>query len=158
RNIIELDDMETLDLPGGGMTALPFLGEHADLNIRTKAAHLIRLGGRSIICAADSSNLDPELYRHIHRSIGDIDILFLGMECDGAPLSWIYGPLLTGPLERSMDQSRRLSGSDFNRATRIVDELSCKQVFVYAMGQEPWLGFITSIKYTEESKPIVESN
>jgi hypothetical protein len=26
------------------------------------------------------------------------------------------------------------------------------------MGQEPWLGYLTSIKYTEESKPIVESN
>jgi hypothetical protein len=26
------------------------------------------------------------------------------------------------------------------------------------MGQEPWLNYIMSIKYTEESRPIVESN
>ena len=26
------------------------------------------------------------------------------------------------------------------------------------MGQEPWLGHIMSLKYTEESRPITESN
>jgi hypothetical protein len=26
------------------------------------------------------------------------------------------------------------------------------------MGQEPWLGYIMSLKYTEESRPIIESN
>jgi len=26
------------------------------------------------------------------------------------------------------------------------------------MGQEPWLEYISSIKYTDESKPIVESD
>jgi hypothetical protein len=31
-------------------------------------------------------------------------------------------------------------------------------VYVYAMGQEPWLNYITSIKYTPESRPIVESD
>ena len=33
-----------------------------------------------------------------------------------------------------------------------------KEVYVYAMGQEPWLNYIMSIKYTEQSRPIVESN
>jgi hypothetical protein len=31
-------------------------------------------------------------------------------------------------------------------------------VSVYAMGQEPWLNYVMSIKYTEQSRPIVESN
>jgi hypothetical protein len=31
-------------------------------------------------------------------------------------------------------------------------------VYVYAMGQEPWLTFLTSLQYTDESRPIVESN
>jgi hypothetical protein len=31
-------------------------------------------------------------------------------------------------------------------------------VYVYAMGQEPWCEFISSIKYTDESNPIVQSN
>jgi hypothetical protein len=26
------------------------------------------------------------------------------------------------------------------------------------MGQEPWLNYLTSIHYTDQSKPIVESN
>jgi hypothetical protein len=26
------------------------------------------------------------------------------------------------------------------------------------MGQEPWLTYLTSIQYTDESRPIVESN
>jgi hypothetical protein len=31
-------------------------------------------------------------------------------------------------------------------------------VYVYAMGQEPWLNYVMSLKYTEESRPITESN
>lgn len=32
------------------------------------------------------------------------------------------------------------------------------EVYVYAMGQEPWCEFISSIKYTDQSNPIVQSN
>jgi L-ascorbate metabolism protein UlaG (beta-lactamase superfamily) len=157
-NVIEIEEMETLEIDGGTITAVPFLGEHADLNIRTKTAPLIRVGGRSIMCAADSCNLETKLYELVNREIDHLDILFLGMECDGAPLSWIYGALLTTPIGRGMDQSRRLSGSDYPRAIDLVTKLRCEHVYVYAMGQEPWLSYITSIEYTKESKPIVESN
>lgn len=158
KNVVEIDEMETIEVAGGSITALPFLGEHADLNIRSKAAHLVRFGEKSIVCAADSSNIEPKLYEHIHRLVGNIDILFLGMECDGAPLTWIYGPLITTLVDRKMDRSRRLSGSDFERGMAIIETLKCKQVYIYAMGQEPWLCYLTSIVYTDESKPIVESN
>ena len=40
----------------------------------------------------------------------------------------------------------------------IINQLNPAQVYVYAMGQEPWLTFLTSIQYTDESRPIVESN
>jgi hypothetical protein len=80
------------------------------------------------------------------------------MECDGAPLSWLYGPLMTKPLDRKMDQSRRFGGSDYERGIGIVNQFNCKEVYVYAMGQEPWLNYIMSIKYTEESNPIIASN
>jgi hypothetical protein len=30
--------------------------------------------------------------------------------------------------------------------------------YVYAMGQEPWLNYVMSVKYTPESHPIVQSN
>jgi hypothetical protein len=108
--------------------------------------------------AADSCNVEPALYKHIRREFGEIRALFVGMECDGAPLSWLYGPLLSRRLTRAQDESRRLSGSNCAQAIDIIEALGCKEVFVYAMGQEPWLNFIMSIKYTLESKPIVESN
>jgi L-ascorbate metabolism protein UlaG (beta-lactamase superfamily) len=158
KNVIELDEMETIPVPGGSLTGIPFLGEHGDLNTRTKLAHYVKLGGRSLLYAADSRNVDNKLYERVHESIGDIETVFIGMECDGAPLSWLYGPLLMRPLERKLDQTRRFSGSDFVRAFDIVRIFNSKEVYVYAMGQEPWLNFITSIKYTDESNPIVESN
>lgn len=40
----------------------------------------------------------------------------------------------------------------------IVTQLNAKQVYIYAMGMEPWLTFLTSIQYTEQSRPIVESD
>src|SRR5213079_232062 len=89
--------------------------------------------------------------------IGDVDVLFLGMECDGAPLSWLYGPLLTHRLERAADESRRLAGCSYEQALNLVETLKCREVYVYAMGQEPWLNYVMSIKYTDASKPIVES-
>lgn len=158
KNVVEIDEMEEIEVVDGTLTGLPFLGEHSDLNIRTKLAHLIQLKGRSILCVADSNNLQPKLYDHLHNLIGELDVLFIGMECDGAPLSWLYGPLLTKSISRKMDQSRRLDGSNFERALDIVERFAPRQIYVYAMGQEPWLTHLTSISYTKTSRPIVESN
>lgn len=157
-NVVELDHMERLDLGIGSITALPFLGEHSDLNVRCKAAYLLRIGNRSILFAADSCNIEPRLYDHLYQEIGDVDAIFLGMECDGAPLSWLYGPLLTKKIERAVDESRRLAGSDFEQAIAIVRRFNSKSTYVYAMGQEPWLGHIMSLKYTEQSRQITESD
>lgn len=158
RQVREIDELEAIEVEGGAITGLPFFGEHADLNIRTKIAYLINLEGNSIVCAADSNNIEPQLYAHLRDVVGEVDIFFVGMECDGAPLSWLYGPLLTRPLPRKMDQSRRFDGSNFIKAFDIVQRLRPRQVYVYAMGQEPWLTYLTSIQYTEASRPIVESN
>jgi L-ascorbate metabolism protein UlaG (beta-lactamase superfamily) len=155
--VTELAEMETLTFSGGSITGLPFFGEHADLAVATKLAHLVQLGDVRLLFAADSCNIEPKVYQHIHRALGDIDVLFLGMECDGAPLSWLYGPLLVQPLERGMDQSRRLAGSDYQQGMAIVNEFNCKEAYVYAMGQEPWLNYVMSIKYTDQSRPIIES-
>lgn len=154
----EIDELETIAVDGGSVTGLPFFGEHADLNIKSKLGHLIVLNGKSVLCAADSNNLEPKLYEHVHDWIGDVDVLFVGMECEGGPLSWLYGPLMPKPLIRKFDQSRRLNGSDYGKGIEIVKRLKPKQVYVYAMGQEPWLTFITSIQYTDQSRPIVEAN
>jgi len=157
-NVIELDEMQTLRVDSGSVTGVPFLGEHCDLNVRSKLAYLVEMKGHRLMFAADSCNIEPLLYHHIRREFGEVRALFVGMECDGAPLSWLYGPLLSRRFERAQDESRRLSGSNCAQAISIVEALGCKEVFVYAMGQEPWLNFVMSIKYTPESKPIMESN
>ncbi len=158
RNVIEIPEMGEIRDGDVSITGLPFFGEHADLDIQTKLAWLVKIGPNALLFAADSCNIEPRLYEHIHREVGDVDALFLGMECDGAPLSWLYGPLLTQRVERAMDESRRLAGSNYEQGSSIVDLFHCREVYVYAMGQEPWLNYIMSIKYTAESRPIVESN
>jgi L-ascorbate metabolism protein UlaG (beta-lactamase superfamily) len=158
RNVIEISEMEEIPFQQGSITALPFLGEHGDLNVLTKSAYLLRMGKHKLMFAADSCNISPDIYRHVHSDVGDVDALFVGMECDGAPMSWIYGPLLTQKLERQKDHSRRLAGSNYERALSIVEQFRCKEVYVYALGQEPWLNYVMSIKYTEKSNPIIHSN
>src|SRR5262249_4931524 len=74
-NVIELDQMESLELENGSITALPFWGEHADLNIRCKAAHLVRIGNHSLLFAADSCNIEPRLYEHLYHEIGSVDVI-----------------------------------------------------------------------------------
>ncbi|MBP5973108.1 MBL fold metallo-hydrolase [Brasilonema sp. CT11] len=159
KKVIEFDEMENIEIEGGMIIGLPFFGEHGDLNIRTKIAYVISLQGKTIFIAADSNNIQPKVYEYIHSFLGnDVDVLFLGMECDGGPFTWLYGPLLTQPLARNMDQSRRFNGSDYEKAIDLVNQLNPREVYVYAMGQEPWLTFLTSIQYTEDSRPIIESN
>jgi L-ascorbate metabolism protein UlaG (beta-lactamase superfamily) len=158
KNVIEISEMEEIHRNGVHITGLPFFGEHADLNIQSKIAWLVKVGPHALLFAADSCNIEPRLYELIHREIGNVDALFLGMECDGAPLSWLYGPLLTQRVERAMDESRRLSGSNYEQGMNLIHRFGCREAYVYAMGQEPWLNYIMSIKYTAESRPIVESN
>ncbi|WP_347252120.1 MBL fold metallo-hydrolase [Legionella sp.] len=157
KSVISLGELEKINIPNGFIQGLPFLGEHGDLHIQTKIAHFINIENKKILCAADSNNLDPALYDHLQPIVGDLDLLFVGMECDGAPLSWLYQAILLKPLNRKMDQSRRLNGSDFVKAKYIVDTFNCKQVYVYALGQEPWLNYVMSVNYTVESAPIVQS-
>lgn len=157
-NVIELEEMESVEAPGCTITGLPFLGEHADLDIRSKLCFHVSVGSLSVLFAADSCNVAPRVYECVHSIIGDIHVIFLGMECDGAPLSWVYNPLLPEPLARDKDQTRRLAGSNYERGMKLVEQFNPKEVYVYAMGQEPWLTYISSIKYTDESNPIIASN
>jgi L-ascorbate metabolism protein UlaG (beta-lactamase superfamily) len=158
KNVISIEEFERIPISTGMVTGVPFFGEHSDLAIRTKSAYLVETGPNRLLFAADSCNVEPRLYEHVQKILGNIDVLFLGMECDGAPLSWLYGPLLTKPLDRKMDHSRRLAGSNYERGIDIVNRFNCKEAYVYAMGQEPWLNYVMSIKYTDESNPIKASN
>ena len=157
-NILTLDELESIALPEGKILSIPVLGEHGDLNIATKNAYWITLKGRSILCAADSNNLDSQLYAHIRHLLGDLDFLFIGMECEGAPFTWAYGPLLSSTTPHQQAQTRRLNGSNAERSLNLVNQLNPQQVYIYAMGQEPWLTYITSINYTPDAAPILESD
>lgn len=157
-NVHGLAEMESIEIADVTVTSLPFTGEHCDLNILTKSCYLVEVAGFKLMFLADSRILEPRLYENIHRETGDVDVLFLGMECDGAPLSWLYGPLMPKKPPRDQDATRRLSGSDCKRGMYLVDIFHPKEVYVYAMGLEPWIEFITSTKYTDDSNPIVQSN
>ncbi|BBB57909.1 N-acyl-phosphatidylethanolamine-hydrolyzing phospholipase D (plasmid) [Candidatus Megaera polyxenophila] len=157
-SVITLEEFESLQLLDGIITAVPFLGEHCDLNIHSKVAYFIKLKNNSFLFAADSNNLDSNLYKNIFKKLGKLDVFFIGMECVGAPLTWQYGPLLTSKIENSQDQSRRLSGSDFKKALEIVELSKAQQVYVYAMGQEPWLNYIMALDYSDSSYQITESD
>ncbi|MCG8312773.1 MAG: thioester reductase domain-containing protein [Pseudomonadales bacterium] len=157
-NVVEVDHLENIYFPEGFITPLPFLGEHGDLDIATKAAWRVEAHGRSIMCVADSDNLDNTLYEHLSLLYGTVDILFLGMECEGAPYTWAYGPLLSKPASRKQADSRRLNGSDSVRGLQLIEQLQPSAIYVYAMGMEPWLKYITSIHYEEDSLAIIESN
>jgi L-ascorbate metabolism protein UlaG (beta-lactamase superfamily) len=157
-NIIEIDEMEEVKFKNCIITGLPFTVDHNDLNIKAKTCFHVAIDKITFLFVADSRVVEPKIYEHVHRVIGNVDVVFLGMECDGAPLSWLYDPLLTEDLSRDKDQSRRLAGSDFEKGMHLINIFHPKEVYVYAMGQEPWLEFISSIKYTAESNPIVQSN
>ncbi|MDK1287002.1 MBL fold metallo-hydrolase [Pseudoalteromonas umbrosa] len=157
-NVIEVDDMEVINLKSGTVTSIPFLGEHGDLNIRSKSAWLIETQGKKLYFGADSSNPDCELFEHIRKSIGSLDYLFIGMECVGAPYTWSYGALHTQMVSKSIKNSRRLNGSDCKQALGIIDKLTPDHVYIYALGMEPWYKYLMGIEYDDESTQIVESN
>ncbi len=156
--VSEVEDMEEIDVVGGKITSLPFLGEHGDLNIRSKTAWFVELLGKKMFLGADSSNLDPNMYHHIHKVIGDIDMLAIGMECVGAPYTWMYGALHTQKISKAIKDSRRLNGCDAKLAFGMTQIFNPKEVYIYALGLEPWYNYMMGLEYDEDSTQIIESN
>jgi len=150
--VTEVDDFSEVEFPGGKVIATPFLGEHADLDIRAKTTYCVRFAGRTVFVGADSSGIDPGLYRYMRNHVGQVDMAFLGMECAGAPLTWLYGALLTQPVTKKMSDSRTLSGSNAEQAAGIMTELGATEAYVYAMGEETWLvGHVMATSYNADS-------
>lgn len=149
--VTEVDDFDELRFDGGRIVAAPFFGEHCDLDIRAKASYWIDIAGRGVFVGADTSGIEPELYGRMRSGVGATDMAFIGMECDGAPLTWLYSSLFTQPVPRKMAITRKLSGSNAVQATGIVDQLGAREAYVYAMGQEDWLQHVMATSYTPES-------
>jgi len=153
-----LEMMDSVTIPNGTILSLPFTGEHADLSIYSKQAIALSLEGRQFIFLIDSDCRDPMLYQKVMRKIGVVDALFIGMECHGAPLNWLYEPILGKPVNRRNNESRRLSGADNDRAWSILGEIKAPEVFVYALGQEPWMKYVMGLQYEPGSVQLTESS
>lgn len=153
-----MNSCDRMDIPDGTILSLPFTGEHADLNVYSKHTIALTLLGRTFLFLIDSDGRDITLYKRMMRRLGDVDALFIGMECQGAPLNWLYEPLLTKPVNRRNNESRRLCGADCERAWNILGEVKPANVFVYAMGQDPWMKYIMGLEYEPDSVQLTESN
>ncbi len=157
-DVIEIDDLDEIAIPDGKIVGIPFFGEHGDLNIRSKTAWYIELLGRKMFFGADSSNPDKKLYERLGEIYNEIDVLAIGMECVGAPYTWLYGALHTKMVSKAIKESRRLNGSDCDQAFPMVEAFKAKRVFVYALGMEPWYKYFMGIEYDENSRQVIESN
>lgn len=154
--VTEVDDLEEIALPGGRITSIPFLGEHGDLNIRSKTAWLIEIDGRKCFFGADSANPDLALYENLREVLSDLDVFAIGMECVGAPYTWLYGALHTKVVPKVIKESRRLNGSDCKQALSIIRMLQPRRVFIYALGREPWYKYFMGLQYDDHSVQIQE--
>lgn len=157
-DIEAMDDLQVEEIPGGHLVSIPFPGEHCGLEIQSKHCALVVLEGVRILFLVDSDAVDLALYTRLKKHIGHIDALFIGMECHGAPVTWLYGPLLQKTMLRRDDESRRGNGSNCDRAWRVIQELGCDNIFIYAMGMEPWNNHLLGLEYSADSVQITESN
>ncbi len=151
RDVRALDVFDALPFDGGQLVSMPFTGEHGDLDIHAKQTLFVEMAGRRFFFLVDSDAIDPGLYDTVAQMLGRLDAMYIGMECFGAPMSWLYGPLLGKPLSRKDNLSRRLNASDSERAWRLVTRLDCRHTMVYAMGQEPWMRYLMGDELGDDS-------
>jgi L-ascorbate metabolism protein UlaG (beta-lactamase superfamily) len=144
-NVVEVEPLDSIALNGGEIVAAPFLGEHNDLP-HAKSGYLIRAAGQQVLFAADSNCLDKRMYENLRQQYGAIKVVFLGMECVGAPLYWVYGPLLPKLPDRKQCETRRSKGSDANAAMQLLNAVQSEQVYIYAIGREPWLQYFMALE------------
>ncbi|GAB4185278.1 MAG: MBL fold metallo-hydrolase [Wenzhouxiangellaceae bacterium] len=155
--VSEVEDLDVIGVADGKIVSVPFLGEHGDLNIRSKTAWYVELCGRKFFFGADSSNPDRALYEHLGEIFRPLDVLAIGMECVGAPYTWLYGALHTKPVSKSIKNSRRLNGSDCEQALPMVSAFAADRVCIYALGLEPCYKYFMGLEYDDDSKQIEES-
>lgn len=134
--------LQQLTIADGEVLCLPFFGEHGDLDVDTKLSYRIRFGEINILFFADSRIIDDQVYANLVPIIGDVEMMFIGLASQGAPMSWLYGPYLTQTVNRNDDKNRSLSASDADHAIKCTSIFKPKQAHIYAMGREPWLQFI----------------
>jgi L-ascorbate metabolism protein UlaG (beta-lactamase superfamily) len=156
KSVVELEPLEEIEMPGGSIIGVPFLGEHGDL-AHSKSGYVVRLGPQQILFGADSDCLDGQIYVNIRKALGPIETVFLGTECVGAPLYWGCGPLFPKKQERQIEESRRYHGSDSNAGLKILELVGARRIYNYAMGMEPWVEHLLGLGLTENDPQYIES-
>ncbi|MGW5456693.1 MBL fold metallo-hydrolase [Nocardia sp. NPDC003979] len=157
-DVVELDDYATLALPNGSITALPFLGEHSDLTVRGKTGYAVTLDNSTSVLVADSRCLEQRVYEVAREQLGPVDSLFIGMECEGSPMAMAVGPYLpAGQYTEEMSQNRRTRASDAASGMALVHALQPRQVYIYAMGLEPWLSYMFGVPDPTRSYSLAQT-
>lgn len=156
RHVTEVDPLDAIAFPDGEVVAIPFLGEHSDLP-HAKSGYVVRTGDYKILFAADSNCLDVTMYENVRKLLGPIQCVFLGMECVGAPLTWVYGPVLPIQAAHSHSRSRRSNGSNAAAALKLLKALRSERVYIYALGREPWLEYFLALGPSDTDPQITES-
>lgn len=156
-HVIELDTLESIDIPDGKIFGVPFLGEHGDLAYG-KCGYVVRCGREQMLFGADSDCLDERIYENVCKSLGAIETVFLGTESVGAPLFWCIGSLFLRRPQHNHEQSRRFHGCNAKSALDILDTVGAKRIYNYAMGLEPWVEHLLGLGLTETSPQYIESN
>lgn len=158
-NIIEIEELETISIDSSiKITGIPFWGEHGDLDIRSKIGYYFDFIGKRYLMLADTKILNEKAYELALADLPEIDVIFIGMECKGAPFSWTYGPLFLNPISNAIDQTRRLAGSNASDIKKLIKIVKCKKLCIYAMGMEPWLSHILGLTYDHDSIQLNEAN
>jgi L-ascorbate metabolism protein UlaG (beta-lactamase superfamily) len=154
----EVDDFARAGVTGGSVTGLPFLGEHSDLPVRGKACYGVTLAGNTCVLAADSQCLEPRVYEMAREQLGPVSALFIGMECEGSAMATANRPYLPdGAHTPAMSQSRRTRASDAAEGLALVRALRPAQVYVYAMGLEPWLSYMFGVPDPARSYSLAQA-
>lgn len=150
-----VDELESIPLPNGRIEAIPFFGEHGDLDILSKASWLVELEGKRIFIGSDASVPEPKLYERL-ADLHGVDAMFYAVEANGAPLTWGNGPLLTKPATRPQDQTRRQGSATGAQMSALLGALKPKRYYSYALGLEPWLRHVIAAPEHEVKSRLKE--
>ncbi|HJK88189.1 MAG: MBL fold metallo-hydrolase [Candidatus Megaira endosymbiont of Mesostigma viride] len=156
-NCLSLEEFESIVFEDCEIIGIPFLGEHCDLEVHSKLGYGVIAKGKKILFLADSRNIEPEIYKCTFKILGSFEYLFIGMEHVGGPLTFQYGGLITIPISNAQDQTRRLSCSDYIKALSLLKISGSREVYIYAMGLEPWLNHLMALDYQGGATPQMES-
>lgn len=148
KQITVVDPLDNIALSDAfKITAIPFQGEHAGFGIMGKTGYCIQRNQHKSLALADCNILNPSTYEFIQNKIGDVDAIFISLECEGAPLDWLVKPFYKDTIPWEISSKRKWVAADAQQIIQLCQIFSCNNVYLYAMGFEPWLKPIMEVDY-----------